>query len=381
MPLYLTFKEIWRNRGRFLIFNMVIALITMLVLFVAALGSGLANANRQLIDKIDAELLAVQDNADLSLTASRLDETTLKDIRRINGVVSAGPIGLSSAALVVSSEEKVDISLIGVDPNQVGAPSLLSGSGLRNMRADQVVIDEKLAKKYNYALGGKITIRSVQGTEEELFSLTIVGITEEQQYFFQPSIFVPLNTWDEIRPQANPAARPSRPIFNVVAVKLDPSMDAAVISQRISTLVDKIEISDKESVIRAQPGYMEQQATINSQAGFALFIGMLVLGGFFQIQTLQKVPQIGMLKAIGASNRTVALAVFSQVIFVTLIGVLMGTLLTFGLALGIPSNVPIRFTPQAVGLALASLLAIAPLGGIFSIRMATKVEPLIAMGL
>ena len=45
-----------------------------------------------------------------------------------------------------------------------------------------------------------------------------------------------------------------------------------------------------------------QQTTLNTQQFFTLLIGVLVLGGFFQIQTLQKIGQIGMLKAIGTSN-------------------------------------------------------------------------------
>ena len=41
MAIYLSFKELWRGRGRFLLISMVIALITLLVLFVAGLAEGL----------------------------------------------------------------------------------------------------------------------------------------------------------------------------------------------------------------------------------------------------------------------------------------------------------------------------------------------------
>jgi putative ABC transport system permease protein len=44
-----------------------------------------------------------------------------------------------------------------------------------------------------------------------------------------------------------------------------------------------------------RPGYSAQQSTLNTQGGFTLFIGILVIGGFFQIQILQKVAQIGVL--------------------------------------------------------------------------------------
>ena len=45
LAFYLALKEVLRNRGRFLLVSMVIALITLLVLFIAALGEGLANGN------------------------------------------------------------------------------------------------------------------------------------------------------------------------------------------------------------------------------------------------------------------------------------------------------------------------------------------------
>ena len=47
LATYLAVKEVIRNRGRFLLVALVIALITLLVLFIAALGEGLANGNRQ----------------------------------------------------------------------------------------------------------------------------------------------------------------------------------------------------------------------------------------------------------------------------------------------------------------------------------------------
>ncbi len=38
LAIYLALKEVLRNRGRFLLVSLVIALITLLVLFIAALG-------------------------------------------------------------------------------------------------------------------------------------------------------------------------------------------------------------------------------------------------------------------------------------------------------------------------------------------------------
>ena len=90
---FLAIKEIWRNRGRFLLVALVIALITLLVLFIAALGEGLGNGNREYISKLDAQLIAFQSKSDYLIGASRLDRDRLASIARVDGVADAGMLG------------------------------------------------------------------------------------------------------------------------------------------------------------------------------------------------------------------------------------------------------------------------------------------------
>ena len=145
--------------------------------------------------------------------------------------------------------------------------------------------------------------------------------------------------------------------------------------------VDNMEAATLKEAIQALPGYSAQQSTLNTQGGFTLFIGVLVIGGFFQIQILQKVAQIGVLKAIGTANPIVAAASVIQIVVVTLIGVAIGGLLTFLFSLTFPPTVPIVFNGTTSALALVALLLIGPLGGLVSIRYAVRIEPLKALGL
>ena len=381
MSLYLALKELWRNKGRFLLFSMVIALITTLVLFIAALAGGLADANKQLIEKLDAELLVYQEDVDLQTTSSRLGQAALKNIRRVEGVKDAGPLGLANTTIVFADgREAVDVSLIGVEPGKPGNPELFSGEPPRSKREDKVVIDDQLAKAQGIQLGDTLTIKSIQGTEEEIFELEVTGITDKRQYFFQPALFVPLDTWDRVRPQPTTPGR-GEAIFNLIAVQLqDPAQSESMV-QRLTQQVDGIEVANKRAAILALPGYTAQQSTLNTQQVFTLLIGVLVVGGFFQIQTMQKVAQIGMLKAIGSTNRTVAGAALLQIIAVTVIGVTLGTLGTLALAMSLPAGIPILFTGSSVIGAIAALLLIGPLGGLVSVRMALKIDPLTAIGL
>ncbi|GAB4400893.1 MAG: ABC transporter permease [Anaerolineales bacterium] len=379
MSFYLAFKEIWRNKGRFMLFSMVIALITVLVLFIAALAEGLATANKEYISKLNAQLLVFQENTDYSTTASRLAYNKINSIRRVPGIADVGPIGFANGTLIFADgREDVDIALIGVEPRKPGEPPVLQGRGIRS-RGYEAILDGKLASEQGIALGDEIVIKTIQGTEDEFYTIKIIGITDGQQYFFQPAVFVPFQTWDKIRPQ--PATGQSDLVANVMAVRLQNPADWQAMAQTLQAKVSGVEATDLKTAYESAPGYQAQQSTLNTQQAFTLLIGVLVIGGFFQIQTLQKVPQIGMLKAIGTSNHTVAVAVVTQIILVTLFGVFIGTITTLGLAFGLPSSVPIIFSGQSAAFAIVALSLIGPIGGMVSVRLALKVEPLRALGM
>jgi putative ABC transport system permease protein len=210
----------------------------------------------------------------------------------------------------------------------------------------------------------------------------VIGITDSRRYAIQPSIFVPILAWDEIRPKAqveNDSTQES--IFNVVAVKLEDPASIEMMAQRIEQQVSQLEAADLKTAYENTPGYGPQQSTLSTQRTFTLLIGVLVIGGFFQIQTLQKVALIGVMKAIGVSNIMVLIAAVVQIITVTLLGIALGSLGTVGLAWALSSISAIVFTPSAVMTAIITLLLIGPIGGLVSIRILLRVEPLRALGL
>lgn len=379
---YLAIKEIWRNRGRFLLVSLVIALITLLVLFIAALGEGLGNGNREYISKLNAELIVYQAKSDLLINASRLGRDRLAAIRRVDGVADAGMLGTTSATLILPADGKTPkVAMLGVEPGHTGEPRVVGGQQLGTGLAEEVIIDRNTALRTNLSLGDMLTLRVTQGTRDEFYKLRLVGITDGQQYSLQPSIFVPFYTWDRIRPKSEAEVNSSNPVANVVLVKLREPSQIADVSQRLTAQVDNIETATLNAAVQALPGYSAQQSTLNTQGGFTLFIGVLVIGGFFQIQILQKVNQIGVLKAIGTSNPIVAASSIIQITLITVIGVAIGALLTFLFSLTFPPTVPIVFNGTTSALAVAALLLIGPLGGLVSIRYAVRIEPLKALGL
>jgi putative ABC transport system permease protein len=247
--------------------------------------------------------------------------------------------------------------------------------------ANEAIIDRTVALMTELQVGDWLTIRSPQGKEDQFYDLRVIGISDSRKYGLRPSVFVPIVTWDEIRPKAVAGPGEGDPACNVVAVRLENPTQLEPMRQLLQAQVSGIEAVDRKTAYENTPGYTAQQSTLNTQNGFALLIGVLVIGGFFQIQTLQKVPQIGMLKAIGTPNSIVAVAVLIQIVAVTFLGVVIGGLAAVGLSLVFPPGIPIVFELRSGTMAVASILFIGPIGGLVSIRSSLRVEPLIALGL
>src|SRR5512133_3146808 len=183
---FLALKEIWRNRSRFLLVSLVIALITLLVLFIAALGEGLGNGNREYISKLAAQLITYQSKSDYLIAASRLSKDRLAAIRRVDGVADVGMLGTANATLILAGDIKpLKVALLGIQPGHTGEPAVVQGQQLSTDLANEVIIDRNTAIRSKLKVGDDITLRTTQGTKDEFYTLRVVGISSGEQYSLQ----------------------------------------------------------------------------------------------------------------------------------------------------------------------------------------------------
>ncbi len=383
MPFYLAVKEMFRNKLRFTVIVLIVALVTLLVIFLAAMGDGLAQSTKEYIETIDAELIVFQSDVDLSLPASRMGTSRLNDLRRLDGIETVGPVGFSVASIMLKRGdelERLDVSLIGVEPGMPGAPSVFEGAALGDERAKEVVIDRHVLDRVNIPLGSTVSIKVTQGAEEQFYDLTVVGYTEGKKYNYLPGIFVPLRVWDRVKPQDRVGGG-GEPVFTVAAIQLANPSTEAEMSRAIEETVPRVEVTNPVTAYEAFPGFSDMMDVVDTQKIFVLLIALLIIGGFFQIQALQKIAQVGMLKAIGASKWLIALALLVQVMLTTICGLIIGGGGVWVLALMMPPTIPFVFDGREIIIAVGALLAIGPIAGLISIRTLLKVEPLKALGL
>ncbi len=268
LSLYLAVTEMARNKLRFVVVVMIIALITLLVLFTAALGDGLAQSASEYLGRLEADLIVFQADVEHQIPASRLGRSRLNAIRRVPGVAAVGPVGVSSATIVAVDGAPIpsfDVALIGVEPRLPGAPPVFAGAELADSRGADVVIDRHVYERLGLPLGATITVKVVQGMEEQRYSLHIVGYAEGGKINFSPSIFVPLRRWDRIKPQERPGggADAEDLMFNIAALRLDGSLPPAAVAERVAAAVARVELTDPVTAYEASQGYKDMQATLN----------------------------------------------------------------------------------------------------------------------
>ena len=108
-----------------------------------------------------------------------------------------------------------------------------------------------------------------------------------------------------------------------------------------------------------------------------------MIGVFFYVLTLQKVAQIGVLKAVGASSFFLFRQVVVQVMVIAIAGVGIAIPLAWGtneLLKQSTNPIPIAFTSGTFITTAVLLVVMALVGAMFSGRQVAKVDPIIALG-
>ncbi len=359
-------KEIRRRKFQFALIALIVALISYLVLMISGLGIGLNRQAGSALLILDADGLAFAKDSDLSVIRSELSPELVADIGGLGGVTESAPLGYLGVNTRDEAGEITSAALLGYRPGSIAEPAVSAGDTLsaednRGLLADRAFLD-----RAGLAVGDDVTIPS--RLDDYVFS--IVGEVDEGYFFFQPVVFVLLDSWQDVKYGSEGAA----PEASIVLVK----------GQGVIGLeTDDYEIVSKGTAFSNIEGVQGQQSTVTALQVFGYLIGALVIGIFFYVLTMQKLAQIGLLKALGATTGYVFRQLLIQVLVLILVGIAVSfpVAVTTGAALEqLPQPVPIAFTTATFLMTSLLLLATGLVGTLFSLRQIVSVDPIIALG-
>ncbi len=363
----IAFDELWHRRGQFALIALIVTMIAYLVLMMNALGAGLLDLAGSAIKGLDADALVFRAKSNLSLQQSELAQSSVDAVAGAPGVEAAGRLGYVS---VQPTEHPGDgpVAFLGFEEGTIAEPKLTAGRALAAGERGSVLADKRYLERRGAKVGDTVEVASRLRT----YQFKIVGEVDRGSFFFQAPLWGSIDDWRELK---YGTAGAETPAATLVMVK-----GARGIEKALPASVDGIEAATPADTFEAIPGVAPQRNTANSIEGFGLIIGALVVGVFFYVLTLQKVGQIGILKALGASSWFVFRQLMAQVLVISVIGLAVALPAAILTVDALPSTVPLLIQRQGVVVTLVLLLITAVIGVAFSGRKIASVDPLIALG-
>ena len=201
----------------------------------------------------------------------------------------------------------------------------------------------------------------------------VIGIYSTANDFGDNHVFVPLRAFRQVY---NPGKKLSK-IFVTV--------DSVANVDRVVAELKRIEEAD---VVTAPEAVSTARTTLGSVAAASAYASVLlfaiggVLTAFIMIlSTRERIREIGTLKAIGASDREVALQFVSEAFAVSLLGAALALVLAAPLAalLAPLLAVPLALDVTVALLILAGSIAFAVLGSLYPVIRGVRLSPVEAM--
>ncbi|MFI6894849.1 ABC transporter permease [Streptomyces sp. NPDC050256] len=371
--MFLALLELRAARGRFLLMGSVVVLVAALVGIVSGFTTGLGDDTISALRRLPASQLVFSSDARSDQFArSLLDEKTAAAWSK-DADTETTPLGVSITRGTTNRGAEVDLAAFGVEPGSFLAPSVTEGDGLAGAPAESMVMSAKLADE-GVRVGDTLVIDRL-GIE-----LRVVGSTERSSYGHVPVAYVPLKTWQRIRfstpgaPASATAAIPGQ--FSALALRTPPGGDStADLDARYSTTT-----LTKEEAYEAAPGYTGERLTMNSIQVFLYLIAPLVVGAFFSVWTVQRQPEIALLRAMGASRRRLLAHTVLQAALVVVLGTAAGAVLAGAVGLLVGDQVPFSLPAATLTATMCTVAAVGLAGTVLTLRRVTRADPLTMLG-
>jgi putative ABC transport system permease protein len=356
--------------GRFLLMGSVIALVAVLTVLLTGLSTGLVDSGISGLRAMPITDLAFQLKTNSTFSQSTLGPATIRSLARQPGV-RAEPLGLTFFNAKNEAGTSVSIALVGVQPGGFIARRAVGRSQLGRTPTG-VVISRGLARS-GLRVGGSITVDRLD------LVLHVVGIAPKATYGHVDLVYAPITLWRQATyGMVTGGKLPSsaRGLASAAALQVRPGVNLTEIGRRLG-----VDIVTKQQAYAGSPGYTAEMATMSLIIYFLYVIAALIVGAFFTVWTIQRRADIGLTKALGASNSVVLRDALGQVVLVLVAATLVGALVGGGIGSLIQGGaVPFALRAGAVLTALVTLGVAGMVGSLVAVRRIAGIDPIIALG-
>lgn len=355
--MFLALRDLRSNKGRYVLVGAVVGLVALVTTLLSGLATGLVDDGISGLRALPLTDLALQPGSESSFSRSTLRPENLEAWEGADAEVA--PLGVSFLNAKTGNGETLDMAVFGTSADSFLAPAGAAQQALRT--EDGIVLGEELRTE-GVEVGDEVTI---VGPDEPL---RILGFTDTGSYGHVPIAFTSLATWQRLVYGDDARGR-----FSAIAIRGE--VDSAALDEAAGTTTES-----KEDAYAGSPGYSAETATMSLIRGFLLAISALIVAAFFTVWTVQRVRQIGLLKALGASTAYVLRDAIGQLVVILVAATACGAGLAFVVGSFVGESVPFSLQLGPVISSSIVLVLLGLAGSTVAVRRIAGVDPIVALG-
>ncbi|TFB83663.1 ABC transporter permease [Cryobacterium algoricola] len=353
--MFVAWRDLRFARGRFVLIGAVVTLITLLVGFLSGLTGGLADQNISAITGLSADRIvfsAPVADTERSFADSAVTAADARGWSERDGVRDVHPLGISQQRVSVGDNQAA-VALFGSESGFGSGSALLSG---------HLTFPRTAATKLGVHVGDSVTLMGS--------GFVVDRVTDDTWYSHTPVVWLPLTDW-----QGLASATGSAGAYATVLAVSGSSIDWAAADAATGTSSAGVLQS-----LTALSAFRSEIGSLLLMVAMLFGISALVVGAFFTVWSIQRQPDVAVLKALGASNRMLVGDALGQAALVLVTGVGLGIALTALLGALAGTALPFVISPLTTLLPGAAMIALGLAGAAFALRSVTTADPLTALG-
>ncbi len=337
----IAWKEIKKNKAKFLILGSIIFLVSFLTFIISGLANGLSQDNAALIKDMPDGQFYMETEANETYNLSRIDEKVQAD------VLTEQPDALAMSiqmGFVNDADDK---------QHSVAFVTSTDSSLFETVNKNEVILDKTLEAE-GVKVGDILTNNQFSG------EFKVKGFVDQQKYSHAPVAFINMENYKEI--------------YRVNEMQL-----IFVPEQKDAQAISTLQAFSNKDFLNTIPSYSAEQMSLNMIIWFLVAISGMLFAIFFYMMNVQKIGLYGILKAIGVKTSRLFGMMWYQMVFITLIALVLSVLLSQGFTMIAPEGMPFSLTLATTIQLSVVFLVIGFIGATLSGLQIKKVEPLQAI--
>ncbi|MBP2240779.1 putative ABC transport system permease protein [Cytobacillus eiseniae] len=334
-------KEMKKNKGKFLILGSIVFLVSLLTFIISGLASGLSQDNAALIKDLPNGSFYMSEDAEETYNLSRIDSSTQE--RLLNKEEDAVALSIQMGFLNEEAGKQRSVAFV----------TATDSTFFPHVKRGEIVLDRSLQEE-GVKIGDTLTNNQYNG------QFIVKGFVDQKKYSHAPVAFIHMRDYQDM--------------YRALEMQF-----VFVPDGELSHVIAGLQLFSKKDFLNTIPSYSAEQMSLNMIVWFLVVISGMLFAIFFYMMNVQKMGLYGILKAIGVKTNALFKMMWTQMMVITVMALCLSIAISQVFTQIAPNGMPFHLTMETTIQLSIIFLVIGFIGATLSGIQIKKVEPLQAI--